>query len=171
MQARFTVMRDLLTPRLRAMARKISDKRPLLEAMGLALVSVTQRAFNDESLRPSAWAPKKSEDGRPLLKRSGLLWRSARIVALDGHAVTVGTDRPYAAAHQFGTGPYTIRPRGKRALYWPGAGHPVGIVHHPGLPPRPFFPFDASGRMTPAGQQRIRSAAMAKIAALLKPNS
>jgi phage gpG-like protein len=164
-----TITRDLITPQLRAMARKVANKRPVLEAMGLALVGVTQRAFNDESLRPSAWAPKKTADGRPLLKRSGLLWRSARIVALDGASVTVGTDRPYAAAHQFGTRPFTIRPKAKRALYWPGARHPVGAVHHPGLPARPFFPFDAQGNITPAAAQRIRSAAMAKMLALLKP--
>ena len=168
MNPRVTITKDLLTPQLRALARKVSNKRPVLEAMGLALVSVTQRAFNDESLRPSAWAPRKTADGRPLLKRSGLLWRSARIVGLDGHSVTVGTDRPYAAAHQFGTKPFTIRPRTKRALYWPGAKHPVGAVHHPGLPPRPFFPFDAQGNITPAAATRIRSAAMAKLRAALQ---
>lgn len=167
MQARFTVARDLLTPALRQMARRVADRRPLLEAMGLALVSVTQRAFNDASLRPMAWAPKKAADGRPLLKRSSLLWRSPRIVALDARSVTVGTDRPYAAAHQFGTRPYTIRPKGKRALYWPGAAHPVRLVRHPGLPPRPFFPFDASGQMTPRGREAVRNAAAAKLRAML----
>lgn len=167
MNARLTIVRDLLTPDLRALSRKLSDKRPLLEAMGLALVSVTQRAFNDASLRPSAWAPKKSSDGKPLLKRSGLLWRSPRIVSIESAAVTVGTDRPYAAAHQFGSKPHTIRPRSKRALFWPGAAHPVGVVHHPGLPARPFFPFDASGQMTEAGKSRVRSAAEAKLKSLL----
>lgn len=167
MQARVIITRDTLTPDLRALARKLADKRPLLEAMGLALVSVTQRAFNDESLRPSAWAPKKTANGKPLLKRSGMLWRSPRIVALEAAAVTVGTDRPYAAAHQFGSRPHTIRPRAKRALFWPGAAHPVGAVHHPGLPARPFFPFDSSGRMTPTAQQRVRNAAAAKLRSIL----
>jgi len=168
MKPTLTITRDLVTPELKRMAAQVSNKRPVLEAMGLALVSVTQRAFNDASLRPSAWAPKKTSDGRPLLKRSGLLWRSARIVALDGNSVTVGTDRPYAGAHQFGSRPHVIRAKNKRALFWPGASHPVRQVNHPGLPARPFFPFDASGNMSPAAAARIRSAAMAKLQAMLR---
>lgn len=31
-----------------------------------------------------------------------------------------------------GTGPHAIYPRSKRALYWPGASHPVRMVNHPG---------------------------------------
>jgi phage gpG-like protein len=170
MQARFTVSRDLLTPALRKKAAALSGsgRRALLEQMGLSLASIAQRAFNDASLRPSAWAPRRSGDGdRPLLKRSGLLWKSPRIAALDDRRVTVGSDRPYASAHQFGTGAYTIRPKSKRALFWPGARHPVKAVHHPGLPARPFFPFDTSGKITPTAAQKIRTAAMAKLKALL----
>jgi phage gpG-like protein len=170
MQGRFVISRDLLTPELRRLARKVADKKPILEAMGLALVSVTQRAFNDPALRPAPWRQVRDPSGqfRAPLKRSGLLWKSARITSLDAHAVTVGTDRPYAAAHQFGTGPYTIRPRSKRALYWPGAPHPVRVVHHPGLPARPFFPFDSSGRMIARARDTVRAAAAAKIRALLQ---
>lgn len=32
-----------------------------------------------------------------------------------------------------GKGKYTIRPRRKRALFWPGAAHPVRVVRHPGV--------------------------------------
>ncbi|WP_448579257.1 phage virion morphogenesis protein, partial [Thermosphaera sp.] len=162
----FHVSRDLLTPALRHLARKISDKKPILEAMGLALVSVTQRAFNDPSLRPAPW-PARRGGANPLLKRSGLLWKSPRIVALDGQSVTVGTDRPYAAYHQFGTRPYMIRPRSKRALFWPGAAHPVRHARHPGLPARPFFPFDSSGRMMDRARECVRAAAAAKLRAML----
>ena len=168
MQVKLVISRDLLTPALRQMARKVSDKKPILEAMGLALVSVTRRAFNDPSLRPAPWPARRGGDGaRPLLKRSGLLWKSARITGLDGRSVTVGTDRPYAAAHQFGTDPYTIRPKSKRALFWPGAAHPVRSVRHPGLPARPFFPFDSSGRMMARARDNVRAAAAAKINAML----
>lgn len=31
-----------------------------------------------------------------------------------------------------GTRPHIIRPRVKKALYWPGAAHPVASVRHPG---------------------------------------
>lgn len=33
---------------------------------------------------------------------------------------------------EFGTAPHIIRPRNARALFWPGARHPVLEVHHPG---------------------------------------
>jgi hypothetical protein len=35
-------------------------------------------------------------------------------------------------------GPYTISPRRKRALFWPGASHPVRRVTHPGLTAQHF---------------------------------
>ena len=55
MSGGFQVTRDLLTPNLKALARRVSNCRPVLEAMGLALVSVTRRAFNDDSMRPAPW--------------------------------------------------------------------------------------------------------------------
>lgn len=165
MQAKVTITRDLLTPALRRLVGQVSDKRPILYAMGTQLVSLTQRAFNDASLRPSPWAPVKT--GRPPLKKSGLLWRSPRITHVGGRSVTVGTDRPYAAYHQFGTGPYVIRARTKKALHWPGARHPVKSVRHPGLPARPFFPFDGDGRMIPSAVEKIRAVVEAKLRAIL----
>jgi len=53
-------IRDHITPDLAAKARKLSDKKPVLEAMGLQLVSITQRAFDDESLRVKNWPPLKA---------------------------------------------------------------------------------------------------------------
>ena len=38
----------------------------------------------------------------------------------------------YAKYVIHGTGPHTIEPRTKLALYWEGADHPVKVVHHPG---------------------------------------
>jgi hypothetical protein len=52
----------------------------------------------------------------------------------------------YAIYHELGTGMYgpagrgyEIRPKHARALFWPGAQHPVMVVHHPGVHPRPFL--------------------------------
>lgn len=36
-----------------------------------------------------------------------------------------------------GTPPHIIRPNRKKALYWPGAKHPVKKVNHPGTKPYP----------------------------------
>lgn len=40
---------------------------------------------------------------------------------------------PYAIFVHEGTSPYTIRPKAKKALWWPGARHPVRSVRHPGI--------------------------------------
>ena len=45
----------------------------------------------------------------------------------------------YAPYVEFGTKPHTILPVNKKALYWPGADHPVASVNHPGTKPNPFM--------------------------------
>ena len=37
-----------------------------------------------------------------------------------------------------GTRPHIIMPSVKKALFWPGAAHPVRSVHHPGTKPNDF---------------------------------
>jgi phage gpG-like protein len=164
----FKVTGDTLSPALAKMVRDCGNPKPILEAMGNAGVSLTKRAFNDEALRPMPWPPVKKQGGAPL-KRSGAMWQSIRITGLTSNYVTFGTDRPYAPYHQFGTRPYEIVARLKKALFWPGAKHPVKGVHHPGLPARPFFPFDAAGNMTPTAKQKVEAAAKVALAKLLKP--
>lgn len=39
----------------------------------------------------------------------------------------------YALSVNDGTGPFEIKPKNKKALYWQGASHPVKKVKHPGL--------------------------------------
>jgi phage gpG-like protein len=163
----FQITRNTLSPALAAIARRLSDKRPLLEAMALSLVSVTKRAFRDDSLRPAPWAPVKKTSGAAL-RQSGALFQSIAITGVTQDEARVGTDRPYARYHQFGTDPFEIRPKTKKALFWAGAAHPVGKVSHPGLPPRPFFPFGPDGDMTPRGQAQIEAAARRKLASLLR---
>jgi HK97 gp10 family phage protein len=51
----------------------------------------------------------------------------------------IGTNVNYAAAVEYGTSPHVITPKNKRALYWPGAAHPVAKVNHPGTKAQPFL--------------------------------
>lgn len=46
---------------------------------------------------------------------------------------------PYAIYVHQGSGPRTITPKNKKALFWPGAKHPVRSVRHPGTKPNPFM--------------------------------
>lgn len=52
-----------------------------------------------------------------------------RIHAHAGHAAWV----------ELGTRPHIIRPNSKKALHWPGARHPVKVVHHPGTRAQPYL--------------------------------
>jgi hypothetical protein len=46
---------------------------------------------------------------------------------------------PYAAFVELGTRAHVIRPNSKKALYWPGARHPVAKVIHPGTRAQPYL--------------------------------
>lgn len=48
-------VRDKITPGLATLAHRIGDKRPILEAMGTAALSITTRAFNNPNLRAAPW--------------------------------------------------------------------------------------------------------------------
>lgn len=126
---------------LSLLARRMSDLTPVMETIGGILASSVARNF-EESRSPdeTPWKPVKG-GGRPLLA-SGRLRDSINYRAY-GDRVEVGTDLSYAAIHQFGgrIAAHIIRPRTKKALYWPGASHPVRSVYHPGsvIPARPFL--------------------------------
>lgn len=61
--------------------------------------------------------------------------------------VVVGTD--HWQPIEYGASPHDIRPKDPGgALFWPGAPHPVNVVHHPGNAAQPF--------MRPALYQRRR---------------
>jgi hypothetical protein len=70
------------------------------------------------------------------------------IVAYRNRVYCGGPDAPYWYTVEFGSPPHVIRPRQrgmgrgrrrKKALHWPGADHPVAVVHHPGTPERSFM--------------------------------
>lgn len=59
---------------------------------------------------------------------------------------TVGTNLDYAPYQEYGTGIYgpnphmiEILPTNKKALYWPGAAHPVRRVLNPGVKPKAYM--------------------------------
>lgn len=123
------IVRDTATADLRAALRAVKDPRRMWKAVGVGVVSMTKRAFNEASLRPEAWLEKKSGSDATL-KDTSTLWRSVRVVKATGSGVIVGSDRAYAAIHQQG-----------------GETRP--------MPRRPFFPFQKSGQPTQAGDKVI----------------
>jgi hypothetical protein len=71
-------------------------------------------------------------------------WRTGFLAQTFQAQLTTGMLRwfptaSYASFVEFGTKPHIIEPRDARALYWPGADHPVRLVHHPGTKENPFM--------------------------------
>jgi hypothetical protein len=62
----------------------------------------------------------------------------------------------YARWVEEGTGPHVIMPKTKKALFWPGADHPVRTVNHPGTKPHPFL-IPAAEMHYPSLALRIRA--------------
>ncbi len=127
----------------------MQDPRPALKALGTVLVSLTLRVFTDPSLRPTAWPAlspqalaKRKRDGRGTapLRRTGVLARSPRIVALSKRSVAIGSDRKYAKYQQLGT-------------------------KH--IPARPFFPFTQTGALSPRAKT-LATSALSRALALRK---
>ncbi len=152
MKPAFKIERDLLTPELRRLARRVADRKPILKAMGLALVEWTKDSFKQPARRPAPWDGLKGRlkrdgtrgpprDGTPLLK-SRALATHIHVEQLTHDCMTVAPAQDYGIHHQLGA------PRAN-------------------IPPRPFFPFDSSGRMMQAARDRIRAAAAAKLRTLL----
>jgi phage gpG-like protein len=166
----FQIIQDTISPGLARMIAASRNPKAVLEAMALHLASLTKRAFSDASLRPAPWETVKKAKGSPL-RASGALWQSIRVLGCTNTEAKVGTDRPYAQWHQFGTKPYDIRPKNKKALAWPGGPGPRKVVHHPGLPPRPFFPFDSSGNLIPTARASMERVAENKLRKMLPPAS
>lgn len=82
-------------------------------------------------------------------KRTGRLAESLRS-EVQGKVLRVGSlDVNYATYVEMGTAPHVILPRNKKALYWPGADHPVARVNHPGTQPSPYLRPALLQRRTP----------------------
>lgn len=151
-----TLTRDAVTPSLRAKLAKARNPRAALEAMGTVVVSMTQRAFTQPSLRPSTWPPlkaatikakqKKGSGSKPLIA-SGTLAQSPRIVSIDSKTVTVGSDRR--------AGPHSL-----------AAIHQLGSKDGR-IPARPVWPFNKQGRPTPRAQKLALDAAKRALDAYL----
>jgi len=162
----FALTRDDISPRLSRMASAARNKLPVLRAMGTTFKSITEGTFNSvgAAYRPTPWPAKK--DGSPsILQKSTTLAKSFHL-AVTGEAATLSNPMPYAAIHQFGgrTPAHRIVPKRGKALKFGGKFY--AAVNHPGsnIPPRPFFPVDASGHLTARAENLIGRAGERELA-------
>ncbi len=124
-------------------------KSGLLKAVGVALVEETQQRFDaGVDVWGTRWAPllpayAAIKRGPGILRASLMLQRSITF-AVSGNTVSVGSNRVYAAVHQFGA---TIRPVRAKALAFRlggvGAKGRGGFVRAQSvtIPARPYLGF------------------------------
>jgi hypothetical protein len=92
--------------------------------------------------------------------RTGFLTQSFRAEMTTGMLRWFPT-ASYAPFVEFGTKPHVILPKDKKALYWPGAAHPVARVNHPGSKSNPFME-----RILAASQEEIDATFTAALATI-----
>lgn len=129
---------------LSQLEQRLADLKPALQDIGEYLMIAHEQRFVDQvspdgekwkALSPSYQRTKARNKNR-ILFLDGRLAKSFRY-QLSDNELNFGTNVPYAAHHHFGTKPYTIKPKSKKALAFGGAV--VKNVNHPGLTARPFF--------------------------------
>lgn len=120
----------------------------VLKTIGVALVETTQHRFETQTEPLGArWAPLNPayaaiKRGPGILRASGLLQRLITS-EVRGHTVTVGSNRVYAAIHQFGG---VITPKNGKALAFRMGGSKKGkpnlvLAKSVRIPARPYLGF------------------------------
>lgn len=142
MQIKIELKDDQITRLFSSLQKKLGNLTPVMKQIAGIMHDAVEENFEQQG-RPR-WKPSKRarREGGKTLQDTGRLAASIKPKHTANSAV-VGTNVVYAAIHQFGgkTGPHVIKPKNKKALFWPGAKHPVKSVNHPGsdIPARPFL--------------------------------
>lgn len=151
MSLSISITKNSISPDIAKKAARARNPERIWQAAGLKVVSLTERAFRDASLRQAAWPSKAFGGGTSNLIRKGTLRASIRIVGVDKSGVTVGSDRKYAAIHQLG-GTIHAKP-GKRLVF--RLGGKTHFARSVKIPARPYFPFTPNGDIAPQHKGKI----------------
>lgn len=129
-----------VTAALGRVIQATEQRAPLMRNIVAIMADAVEENFAQEG-RPK-WQGLKppSRPGGKTLQKSGQL--AASVVSdSDNDSAVVGSNKKYAAIHQFGgkTRAHEIRPRNKKALAF--GGRVLSKVNHPGsdIPARPFL--------------------------------
>ena len=178
MQVVLRIKTDTLTADLKSKIRKLENPEEALRAAGEEVVAMAKGAFTDPGLRPEPWAPlkpatlarkaKKKYGSEPLIA-SGALSRSPRVIRTESagandKAVIVGSDRR-ASVESIASGNKLAKGMSLSKMYGMSSGYSLSGIHQLGapkanIPPRPFFPFSASGEATETAKRRVKEILM-----------
>lgn len=122
---------------LKAARARGQDMRPALRTIGQAGVNQTKKRFiSKRGPDGSSWKPTRKIGGTTLIA-SGLLLRSISVRQLVDASVAWGSNRVYAAIHQFGG---TIKPvNGKHLKFRVGGNGGWVSVKSVTIPARPYL--------------------------------
>jgi phage virion morphogenesis protein len=143
---------------LNELYERLRDPKPLLGSIGNALVNITSEAFQSEtSPAGEAWqankvtsrelkrslaarmrnpeAERSALPNKKILHKSGQLALSISYIVKGVDEVVIGTNKKYAAIHQFGG----FAGRGRRVK----------------IPARPYLPMDAAGNLVKKAEDDI----------------
>jgi len=145
---------EALQALLDQMASRGKNLRPLLKRYRVLMTRSFSLNFKNEgrprkwkSLTPNTVAGRRKKSRR-ILQDTGRLRLSAtsqsapdNITQYRADALKMGTRMKIAPYHQYGTKPYTIVPKNRKALSFMTADGRIFTkrVRHPGLPARPFI--------------------------------
>ena len=99
--------------------------------------------------------------------KTGMLRKSIYAQLIGRGRAAVGSNLPYARAVHDGRKALTIRPRTKKALFWPGAKHPVKAVRQKARKGKPFLR-EAAQEMNRQGYDFLQKPARDQVAARLQ---
>ncbi len=109
---------------------------PVLAKVGDILAEKIRMGFHrSQDPYGNAWHGLAVRQGKPLVDKGHL--RNSITYRVVGNSVEIGTNRPFAAVHQFGA---TIRPKPGGVLRFYVAGRPVFVKKGVSIPARPFLP-------------------------------
>jgi len=146
MQITITANDTEVNKALADLSARMRNLKPVMREIGEIVRTSVERNFAAGGRPKWGESARVKREGGQTLSLTGRLRRSfARPGAVQAGSdrVAIGTNVVYAAIHQLGgkTGAHIIRPKKAKALFWPGARHPVKSVNHPGsvIPARPFL--------------------------------
>lgn len=144
-------------------AKRIGELQPLYADLGEMLRVRTQDRFKTgQAPDGTPWEPLADGSGRTPLTDSGTMAQQIAYQA-DDHGLELFMTAKQAPWHHFGTAPYTIKPKNKKALAFNGVVRRQ--VNHPGLPARPIL------GIGPADAREMEKLALAWLWADLGPTA
>lgn len=151
--AEITISIEELQEKLSKASAALADKTPLLRRIANTIQNVTEESFDKqaspfgEKWKPNAPKTLQNKRGNKILIQSGLLSQSFT-QKVTGSSAQVGTNKSYAAIHQFG---------GKA-----GRGKKVSI------PARPFMPIKSNGEIPKDLGERLENEVVDYLKKVLK---